>query len=79
MLQLIETTARFPVLTLEGNLNRTPEKRVRFVECAGDQTMRRRLVLVQDETGLPPPDATKRFGSMPFASDELEPSFVVNG
>ena len=78
MLQLIETTARFPVLTLEGNLNCTPEKRVRFVECAGDQTMRRRLVLVQDETGLPPPDAKKRFGSMPFASDEL-PSFVVNG
>jgi len=33
MLQLIATTARFPVLTLEGNLNCTPEKRVRFVEC----------------------------------------------
>jgi len=56
-----ETTFWFTMLTLVGNLNCTPEKRARFLECAGDPTLRRRLVVVQESTGLAPPASTTQF------------------
>lgn len=57
-----ETTYRFVVMTLVGNLNCTPEKHARFLECAGDPTLRRRLLVVQGATGLAPPASTAEFG-----------------
>ena len=56
-----EAMTAFPFLTLEGNLNCTPEKRARFVQYAGHATLRRRLVPVQRATGLPPPEAAEKF------------------
>ena len=49
------------MLTFCGNLNETPEKRLKFEEAAGDLTLRRRLVVVQQATGLPPPPAAATF------------------
>ena len=37
------------------------EKRLKFEEAAGDLTLRRRLVVVQQATGLPPPPAAETF------------------
>ena len=56
-----ERVYSFPVLTFGGNLNETPEKRLKFEEAAGDLTLRRRLVVVQQATGLPPPPAAETF------------------
>ena len=56
-----ETTFAFTMLTLEGNLNCTPEKRARFVEGAGDSTLRRRLAVTQGPMGLSPPSANAQF------------------
>ena len=48
-------------MTFGGNLNETPEKRLKFQEAAGDLTLRRRLVVVKQATGLPPPPAAATF------------------
>ncbi len=56
-----ELVYSFPVMTFGGNLNETPEKRLKFQEAAGDLPLRRRLVVVQQATGLPPPPAAATF------------------
>ena len=56
-----ELVYSFPVMTFGGNLNETPEKRLKFQEAAGDLTLRRRLVVVQQATGLSPPPAAATF------------------
>ena len=56
-----ELVYSFPVMTFGGNLNETPEKRLKFQEAAVDLTLRRRLVVVQQATGLPPPPAAATF------------------
>ena len=61
MLRLYERVDEFPMVTQGGNLNETPEKRYKFEACAGDLTLRRRLVPVQEATGLAPPSAAAEF------------------